>query len=294
MRHRRRRRGGGFSLVELLVVIGIVGLLLALLFPALSAARARAESLQCQANLRTVGMAAHLHAAVHRGYFPIAGLHWDLDLEPPGADAFRDASVRRYTYYKEEDVDRPAPFTVALAIALGVPVRLDSRENLEVDMQKEELRKYFRCPSQAVQEPGISQSIGRWRAPDEWSSYLYSGAVCGSGKRVTEQIWGKVDKVRRPSAVMLVMDGKRRYPAGTELNWLGIPPTREFNGNRSTLADYRKASLDPAFDYLGREALDYLRHSWRANVLFVDGHVESVVLSEEGCGAVGLCNGIYD
>ena len=40
--------------------------------------------------------------------------------------------------------------------------------------------------------------------------------------------------------------------------------------------------------------LDYLRHSWRANVLFVDGHVESVVLSEEGCGAVGLCNGIYD
>jgi prepilin-type processing-associated H-X9-DG protein len=89
-------------------------------------------------------------------------------------------------------------------------------------------------------------------------------------------------------------DGKRRYPAGTTLNWLGIPPTREFNGNRSTLADYRRASLDPAYDYLGREALDYLRHNWRANVLFVDGHVESIVLSEEGCRAVGLCNGIYD
>lgn len=289
-----RRKSRGFSVVELIVVIGIIGLLAAMLFPAISAARARAASLQCQANLRQMGVAAHLHANAHRGYFPIAGLHWDLDLEPPGADAFQDSSVRRYTYYKEDGIDRPVPFTVALAVSMGVPVRLDSRETLAEDMQTEAVRKYFRCPSQAVQEPGISQSIGRWRAPDEWSSYLYSGAVTGSGKRNTDQIWSKVSKVRRPSTVLLAMDGKRRYPEGTELNWLGIPPTREFNGNRSTLADYRTASLDPAYDYLGREALDYLRHNWRANVLFVDGHVESVVLSEEGCRAVGLCKGIYE
>ena len=179
MRHPLHR---GFSLVELLVVIGIVGLLLALLLPALGAARARAESVQCQANLRTIGMAAHLHATEHRGYFPIAGLHWDLELEPPGSDAFKDPSVRRYVYYKEDDVDRPVPFSVALAISLGVSVRLDSRENLEADMQTEALRKYFRCPSQAVMGPGLSQSIGQWRAPYEWSRYSYSGAVCGSGK----------------------------------------------------------------------------------------------------------------
>ena len=93
---------------------------------------------------------------------------------------------------------------------------------------------------------------------------------------------------------MLAMDGNRRYPEGTELNWLGIPPTREFNNNRSTLADYRKVSLDPKYDYIGRQALDYLRHNWRANVPFVDGHVESVVLTDEGCRPVGLCNGIYE
>ena len=294
MRKRSYHLRAGFSLLELLVVIGIVGLLLALLFPTLAAARARAKSLQCQANLRTIGTAAYLHANQHRGYFPIAGLHWDLDLEPAGVEAFKDPAVRRYTYYKEDGIDRPAPFSVALAVSLGVSVRLDSRANLEEDMQTDAVRKHFRCPSQAVQEPGLSQSIGQWHAPYEWSSYSYSGAVCGSGKRVTDQIWAKVDKVRRPSTVLLAMDGKRRYPPGTALNWLGIPPTREFNGNRSTLADYRKVSLDPAYDYIGREALDYLRHSWRANVLFVDGHVEAIMLTDEGCRSVGLLNGIYD
>jgi prepilin-type processing-associated H-X9-DG protein/prepilin-type N-terminal cleavage/methylation domain-containing protein len=294
MRHRRRRGGGGFSLVELLVVIGIVGLLLALLFPALGAARARAESLQCQANLRTMGFAAMMHANEHRGHLPVAGYHWEAVLEPPGPEGLKDPVARRYTYYREDDVDRPVPFSVALALQMGVPVRLDSREHLEEDMQTEELRKHFRCPSQTLQLPGLTQTMRPWQAPFEWSSYVANEALLGTGIQKDEHPLGKLEKIRRPSVVMLAMDGKRRYPEGEPLNWLMIPPSRMFNDKQSTLADYRKASLDPAYDYLGREALDYLRHSWRANVLFVDGHVESVVLSDEGCRAVGICNGIYD
>ena len=290
MAHPSARPRSAFSLVELLVVIGLIGVLVALLIPALSAARTRGESLQCLANLRTIGMAAHLHANVHRGYIPVAGLHWGAELEPPGGESIRDPEVRRYTYYSDEGVQRPVPFSAAIAVSLGVPVRLDSRENLEADLQTEPVRKHFRCPSQTVEMQGLTQSIGRWRAPYEWSSYVMNDDLTGTARDKPELPQGKLSKVRRPSVVMLAMDGKPRYPPGEELNWLFIPALGNKDG---TVLDYRKASLDPSNDFLGREALDYLRHNWKANVLFLDGHVETVPMTDAGLATIGTTRGIY-
>ena len=67
--HRRRRRG--FTLVELLLVVGIILVLIGLLLPAVGAARETARGVQCLSNLRQLAAAAHHYAASNDGSYPI-------------------------------------------------------------------------------------------------------------------------------------------------------------------------------------------------------------------------------
>ena len=80
MFHRQRRRSSAaFTLVEMLVVVSIIGLLVALLMPAINTAREAARSAACQNNLRQFGVGLLVHAENHNDRLCSGAFDWRRD-----------------------------------------------------------------------------------------------------------------------------------------------------------------------------------------------------------------------
>ncbi len=88
----RRISCAGFTLVELLAVVGIVGVLAALLVPAVNKLTKSANSVRCVSNLRQIGIAMHAYAASNDDQLPI---HWTTSKDADGTQTW----VQRLTPY---------------------------------------------------------------------------------------------------------------------------------------------------------------------------------------------------
>src|SRR6476620_5344434 len=76
-----RRRGirvrlGGFTLVELLVVIGIIAVLIGILMPVLGRAREQGRNARCLSNLRQIGQAMNMYSVDNKGFIVPGAVQW--------------------------------------------------------------------------------------------------------------------------------------------------------------------------------------------------------------------------
>jgi prepilin-type N-terminal cleavage/methylation domain-containing protein/prepilin-type processing-associated H-X9-DG protein len=94
------RKTRGFTLVELLVVIAIIGILVALLLPAIQAAREAARRMSCQNNLKQMGTALLNYESAHKAFPPGA---W-MRVDPAGPKILRNANVLLLPYFEEQSL----------------------------------------------------------------------------------------------------------------------------------------------------------------------------------------------
>jgi prepilin-type N-terminal cleavage/methylation domain-containing protein/prepilin-type processing-associated H-X9-DG protein len=293
----RRAAKRGFTLVELLVVIGIIALLIAILLPALSRAREAGNRVKCLATERSMVQAAHLHAQDHQGYMPLGGFQgaaWlNITTDPVGLG---DSARRHYIYVFYDPSYRPLPTTLALGIYMGFPWPYNDMFDVTKALKSDELRRLFACPSQERVTPGRSISgtpDGDWSSNcgQEYSSYVLNGFVLGitpippvTGGELTPG--GKLSRVRRPAEVFLFADGNSIPFSGSTGFAINSAYTQD-----DTLGSNWRGYTDQ---------FDYTRHRGKVNVVFVDGHAETMtmpsprVTAEHGdFDGIGLTRGIF-
>ncbi len=277
MRHApaRQSRHGAFTLVELLVVIGVIGVLIGILLPALAAARRSAQSVKCLNNLRQISTGATIHANRHKGFYPLAG-----HLQTPGA---RPADVRdpervRYTYYEPPNGAYViASFHGAIGWVFGNRGGLDEftfNAQVAAENDPEGFLRMFYCPSDLTRPQEMPYAWVYYAAGFNWylrQSYVVNEGFLGWDDSLNRRR-GNINQIKRPAEVFLAMDGRPGAPSRRVGNMSFATIVNKTTTGPSTLADALAGNAragDP-------QNFDSKRHRQRVNICFLDGHAETL------------------
>ena len=167
--HFRRRVGKqGFTLVELLVVIAIIGILIALLLPAIQAAREAGRRLQCKNNLKNIGLAIHNFYNTHK-MFPTGGTEPGAPIE----NYLRDSATQPNAALRKGPPNGPEKQGLCWLYQILPYLEEGAIGNIvqQVDLQKHVISLY-NCPSRRP------PTIG----PEGISLVDYAGATSGPSR----------------------------------------------------------------------------------------------------------------
>ncbi|MGC4030377.1 MAG: prepilin-type N-terminal cleavage/methylation domain-containing protein [Tepidisphaeraceae bacterium] len=243
------RRAVGFTLVELLVVIGIIALLISILLPSLNKARESVRGIKCKSMLRQWAMATLMYRSENRDMMPDGYKYLDYSAGLPKymSKGFADESVTRCPSDNEARLGTIGLYTPATPTTPAYDYQLRDRKG-------------------DVYNPVVSIGIN--------VNAFSNGTVVSGGKlvgrRVKPNTFKMLPSVTTLNSVLNSVDITKIMIFGDFQNPPENPDRPENGGKQIAVP-----TVQPMFSSLGTTSMGTIafRHQGRCNAAYLDGHV---------------------